>query len=160
MRTRANVGYGDGYGDDEVLPFFEAYYAGGIGSVRGFESRSLGPRSEALYYDQRNINDPDPDPIGGNLLTEASLELIFPTPFAADSRSVRTFLFADAGNVFETQRTDIGNDFDTTELRTSVGIGLSWLTAIGPLSFNLATPINDESGDDTEVFQFSLGQTF
>jgi outer membrane protein insertion porin family len=41
-----------------------------------------------------------------------------------------------------------------------VGIGLSWLTAIGPLSFNLATPINDESGDDTEVFQFSLGQTF
>ncbi|MBF1800399.1 outer membrane protein assembly factor BamA [Alloalcanivorax profundimaris] len=160
VRTRANVGYGDGYGDDEVLPFFEAYYAGGIGSVRGFESRSLGPRSEALYYDQRNINDPDPDPIGGNLLTEASLELIFPTPFAADSRSVRTFLFADAGNVFETQRTDIGDDFDATELRTSVGIGLSWLTAIGPLSFNLATPINDESGDDTEVFQFSLGQTF
>ncbi len=160
VRTRANVGYGDGYGDDEVLPFFEAYYAGGIGSVRGFESRSLGPRSEALYYDQRNINDPDPDPIGGNLLTEASLELIFPTPFAADSRSVRTFLFADAGNVFETQRTDIGNDFDATELRTSVGIGLSWLTAIGPLSFNLATPVNDESGDDTEVFQFSLGQTF
>ena len=73
---------------------------------------------------------------------------------------MRTFLFADAGNVFETQRTDIGDDFDATELRTSVGIGLSWLTAIGPLSFNLATPINDESGDDTEVFQFSLGQTF
>ena len=95
-----------------------------------------------------------------NLLTEASIELIFPTPFAPESRSIRTFLFVDAGNVFETRQQDIMQDFDATELRSSVGIGLSWLTAIGPLSFNLATPINDESGDDTEVFQFSLGQTF
>ena len=100
------------------------------------------------------------DPIGGNLLTEASLELIFPTPFAPESRSVRTFLFADAGNVFETERSDIVADFDVTDLRTSVGVGLTWLTAIGPLSFNLAKALNDQTGDDTEVFQFSLGQTF
>jgi outer membrane protein insertion porin family len=154
------VGYGDGYGDDNGLPFFENYYSGGIGSVRGFESRSLGPRSPALFYADSSVADPDPDPIGGNLLTEASIELIFPTPFAPESRSIRTFLFVDAGNVFETRQQDIMQDFDATELRSSVGIGLSWLTAIGPLSFNLATPINDESGDDTEVFQFSLGQTF
>ena len=160
VRTRGNVGYGDGYADDRGLPFFEAYYGGGIGSVRGYESRSLGPRSPALYYENRGVGDPDPDPIGGNLLTEASLELIFPTPFATESRSVRTFLFVDAGNVFDTNDDNGLDEFDTHELRASAGIGLSWLTAIGPLSFNLATPLNDQSGDDTEVFQFSLGQTF
>jgi outer membrane protein insertion porin family len=160
LRTRADVAYGDGYGDDAVLPFFENYYSGGIGSVRGYESRSLGPRSEGLAFFLNGTRDPDPDPIGGNLLTEASLELIFPTPFAPESRSVRTFLFADAGNVFETERSDIVADFEATDLRTSVGVGLTWLTAIGPLSFNLAKALNDQTGDDTEVFQFSLGQTF
>ena len=160
LRMRSDISYGDGYGDDEVLPFFENYYSGGIGSVRGYESRSLGPRSEGLSYFLNGTTDPDPDPIGGNLLTEASLELIFPTPFAPDSRSVRTFLFVDAGNVFETERDDIFADFEPQDIRTSAGIGLSWLTAIGPLSFNLAKALNDQPGDDTEVFQFSLGQTF
>lgn len=160
LRARGTVGYGDGYGDGTVLPFFENYYGGGIGSVRGYESRSLGPRSPALIYVEQGQIDPDPDPIGGNLLTEASLELIFPTPFAPESRSVRTFLFVDAGNVWETQREDISADFDTSNLRGSVGIGLSWLTAIGPLSFNLAKAFNEQAGDETEVFQFSLGQTF
>ncbi|MZR61939.1 outer membrane protein assembly factor BamA [Alcanivorax sp. DP30] len=160
LRMRSDVAYGDGYGDDEVLPFFENYYSGGIGSVRGYESRSLGPRSEGLAFFLNGTVDPDPDPIGGNLLTEASLELIFPTPFAPESRSVRTFLFVDAGNVFETERDDIFADFEPQDIRTSAGIGLSWLTAIGPLSFNLAKALNDQPGDDTEVFQFSLGQTF
>lgn len=160
LRMRSDVAYGDGYGDDEVLPFFENYYSGGIGSVRGYESRSLGPRSEGLSYFLNGTVDPDPDPIGGNLLTEASLELIFPTPFAPESRSVRTFFFVDAGNVFETERDDIFADFEPQDIRTSAGIGLSWLTAIGPLSFNLAKALNDQPGDDTEVFQFSLGQTF
>ncbi|MCK2169470.1 BamA/TamA family outer membrane protein, partial [Thalassospira xiamenensis] len=118
--TRSAIAYGDGYGDNEVLPFFEAFYGGGIGSVRGYESRSLGPRSDALYYAQRGETDPDPDPIGGNLLTELSVELIFPTPFAAESRSVRTFLFADAGNIFETKRDDIDADFAVQDLRASV----------------------------------------
>jgi len=160
LRTRTDVAYGDGYGDDTVLPFFENYYSGGIGSVRGYESRSLGPRSEGLSYVRNNTRDPSPDPIGGNFLTEASMELIFPTPFAAESRSVRTFLFVDAGNVFETERDDVFADFELQDMRTSAGIGLTWLTAIGPLSFNLAKALNDQSGDDTEVFQFSLGQTF
>ncbi|MCK0152667.1 outer membrane protein assembly factor BamA [Alcanivorax sp. S6407] len=160
LRMRSDVAYGDGYGSDPVLPFFENYYSGGIGSVRGYESRSLGPRSEGLSYFLNGTVDPDPDPIGGNLLTEASIELIFPTPFAPESRSVRTFLFVDAGNVFETERDDIFADFEPQDIRTAAGIGLSWLTAIGPLSFNLAKALNDQPGDDTEVFQFSLGQTF
>ena len=115
---------------------------------------------KGLSYFLNGTTDPDPDPIGGNFLTEASMELIFPTPFAPESRSVRTFLFVDAGNVFETERDDIFADFEPQDIRTSAGIGLTWLTAIGPLSFNLAKALNDQPGDDTEVFQFSLGQTF
>lgn len=160
LRARSDLGYGDGYNDDFVLPFYENFYSGGIGSVRGYESRSLGARSPALAYVLNGQVDPDPDPLGGNMLVEGSVELIFPTPFAANSRSIRTFLFADAGNVFQTEQTDSLFEFDTSELRYSAGIGLTWLTAIGPLSFNFAKPIKDQSGDDTETFQFSLGQVF
>lgn len=160
VRTRGDLGFGDGYGSDLVLPFFENFYSGGIGSVRGYESRSLGPRSPAVAYVLAGTTDPDPDPLGGNMLVEGSLELIFPTPFAANSRSVRTFLFADVGNVFQTEQIDNLFQFDSTELRYSAGIGLTWLTAIGPLSFNFAKPIKDQPGDDTETFQFSLGQVF
>ena len=160
LRTRSDLGYGDGYGNDFVLPFYENFYSGGIGSVRGYESRSLGPRSPALAYVVNGQVDPDPDPLGGNMLVEGSVELIFPTPFAPNSRSIRTFLYADVGNVFQTEQTDSLFEFDTSELRYSAGIGLTWLTAIGPLSFNFAKPIKDQPGDDTETFQFSLGQVF
>ena len=160
LRTRGDVGYGDGYGDDPVLPFFENYFSGGIGSVRGYRSRSLGPRSPRLFFVQNMTEDPDPLPVGGNLLVEGSAELIFPTPFAPDSRSVRTFLFVDGGQVFQTEIENNLFEFDAEEIRYSYGIGLTWLTAIGPLSFNFAQPINRQSGDDTETFQFSLGQVF
>ncbi len=164
LHAKGRVGYGSGYGDYQELPFFENYYAGGISSVRGYQARSLGPRSPALYYcpsggPESACTDPNPDPVGANLLTVASLELIFPTPFAEDSDNIRTFLFADAGNVFQTDG-NLSQDFSVDELRTSVGVGLSWLTAIGPLSFSLGKAINDQPGDDTEMFQFSLGQTF
>src|SRR5699024_4356963 len=103
LRAKGDVGYGSGYGDYDSLPFFENYYSGGIGSVRGYRSRSLGPRSPAsetyelpCREDSSKCNqDPDPDPMGGNLLVESSLELIFPTPFAPESRSLRTYLFVD-----------------------------------------------------------------
>lgn len=160
LRTRADLGFGDGYGDDYVLPFFENFYSGGIGSVRGYEARSLGVRSPSRWYAGKPEGDPDPDPMGGNLLVEGSLELIFPTPFAPDSRNVRTFLFADAGNVFQTEVEGNLLEFDTSELRYAVGVGITWLTAIGPLSFNLARPVGDKPGDETEAFQFSLGQVF
>ena len=162
LRARGDIGYGDGYGNDRVLPFFENFYAGGIGSVRGYEARSLGVRSPAYRFVNQNppINDPDPDPMGGNFLVEGSLELIFPTPFAPESRNVRTFFFVDGGQVFETEVESLRYDFDADEIRYAAGVGLTWLTAIGPLSFNLARPLNRKSGDDTEVFQFSLGQVF
>lgn len=152
LRARTEIGYGDGYGDRSQMPFFEHFYSGGYGSVRGYEANSLGNKAERAAGDFS-----DPDPFGGNVLTEGGLELIFPTPFAGDSRSMRTSFFVDAGQVFDTER---GFDPELGEVRTSAGISFQWITAVGPLAFSLAKPLNDKSGDDTQVFQFSLGQTF
>ncbi|OEY67033.1 outer membrane protein assembly factor BamA [Marinobacter sp. X15-166B] len=152
LRARTEIGYGDGYGDRDVMPFYEHYFAGGYGSVRGFEANSLGPRATNSEFDLS-----EPDPFGGNLLTEGSLELIFPTPFAGDSRSMRTAFFLDAGQVFDSDR---GFDPAVEEIRASVGVGFQWITAVGPLAFSLAKPLNKKSGDRAQVFQFSLGQSF
>lgn len=152
VRARSEVGYGDGYEGRSVIPFYEHYFAGGYGSVRGYEANSLGPRAENAPNDFS-----DPDPFGGSLLTEASLELIFPTPFAGDSRSMRTAFFFDAGQVFDADR---GFSWELEEVRTSVGVGFQWITAVGPLAFSVARPLNDVRTDDTQVFQFSLGQSF
>jgi outer membrane protein insertion porin family len=70
---------------------------------------------------------------------------------------MRTSFFVDAGQVFDTER---GFDPELGEVRTSAGVSFQWITAVGPLAFSLAKPLNDKSGDDTQVFQFSLGQTF
>ncbi|WP_286222328.1 outer membrane protein assembly factor BamA [Marinobacter apostichopi] len=152
FRARSDIGYGDGYGDRTQMPFYEHFYAGGYGSVRGYEANSLGPLATNSPNDLS-----DPDPFGGNVLTEGSLELIFPTPFAGDSRSMRTAFFVDAGQVFDTDR-DFEPELD--EVRLSAGVGFQWITAVGPLAFSLAKPLNDKAGDETQVFQFSLGQTF
>lgn len=157
LKLNANIGYGDGYGDDEKLPFFEHYYAGGFGSVRGYEDRSLGPRERQSPSDTFG----DPNAIGGNLLVEGNIEFIFPVPFVKDKRSIRTLFFIDGGNVFDTERDDEGNvDFDTDEFRYAYGVGLSWITGIGPLTFSLSKPFKDQDGDETKRFQFSLGRPF
>lgn len=152
LRARGDIGYGGGYGDRDVMPFFEHFFAGGYGSVRGFRANSLGPLATNSPNDFS-----DRDPFGGSILTEGSLELIFPTPFAGDTRSMRTALFLDGGQVFDPER---DFDPDVGEVRFSVGIGFQWITAVGPLAFSLAQPLNDKSGDDTQIFQFSLGQSF
>jgi outer membrane protein insertion porin family len=152
LRARSEIGYGDGYDGRTVMPFYEHFFAGGYGSVRGFESNSLGPLATNAPNDTT-----DPDPFGGNLLTEGSLELIFPTPFAGDSRSMRTAFFVDAGQVFDNDRSF---PWKLDDIRLSAGIGFQWITAVGPLAFSVARPLNDVSGDEVQVFQFSLGQTF
>lgn len=187
IRFHTELGFGDGYGDLNELPFYQHFYAGGFGSVRGFSSRTLGPRStEALRYQQALIyTDPQtsqvgyllnadqkfqtqalsnsPDPFGGNLLTEGGIEFIFPMPFIKDTSQVRTVAFWDVGNVFSTSCTGTQlncSDFDAAELRQSVGLGLTWITAMGPLTFSIAKPFNYNDLEDTKVFQFSLGTGF
>ena len=154
LRLRSDLGYSDSYGDEEKVPFYEHYYAGGFGSVRGYDDRSLGPRETQSPYDIAV-----PRAIGGNLLVEGAAEFIFPMPFVKDNRSFRTMLFVDAGNIFDTNRRD-EYEFELSELRMSAGIALSWITGIGPLSFSLSKAFNDQEGDDIQTFQFSLGQPF
>ncbi|WP_417581785.1 outer membrane protein assembly factor BamA [Nitrincola sp.] len=158
---RGRVGYADSYGNDKAYPFFKNFYAGGLNSVRGFESNTLGPRYSRGEYSNKQRS------MGGNVLIAGSAELIFPTPFMKDQSAWRTLVFMDAGNVYTTeclsgaQNSNACVDgVDFGDLRYSVGFGLSWLTPLGPLSVSLAKALNSETGDDTEVFQFALGQTF
>ena len=195
FHLRTELGYGGGYGDTSELPFYENFFGGGFGSVRGYESNTLGPRStpadqyvfsrpvtevdpvtgEALEFgaqggyvanDERlefnQVND-RPEPFGGNVLIEGSAELLFPLPFIKDQSQLRTGVFFDVGNVFDT---DCGStqqncfDVDLGELRYSVGVGLTWVTGFGPMSFSLAKPLNSGEFDQEEVFQFTLGRGF
>jgi outer membrane protein insertion porin family len=194
FRLRTELGYGGGYGDTNGLPFYENFFAGGFGSVRGYESNTLGPRStpadiyaaalpvtgidadgkptefgsEYAYYrtDGQLVNfvvDNEVDPFGGDILIEGSAELLFPLPFIKDQSQIRTGFFLDAGNVFDTDCSSTQaacNDVDFGELRYSVGVGLTWVTGFGPMSFSLAKPLNSGEYDQEEIFQFTLGRGF
>jgi outer membrane protein insertion porin family len=184
FRIRTELGYGDGYGDTKELPFFRNFRAGGVGSIRGFESNSLGPRAARLVDSALDLNGDtdltndtqwvaDTNSLGGNLLTEASMELVFPLPFIEDQRSMRSVLFVDAGNVFDTECLALPEDssgssehpsciegFDAEEIRIGAGVSLTWVTAIGPLTFTFARDLKSQDDDETEGFEFSLGQVF
>lgn len=166
LRFHTRLGYGGAYGSTSDLPFYENFYSGGFGSIRGYKDNTLGP--QALQ------SDGDYDPIGGNVMVEAGVELLFPLPFVHDQRSMRTVLFLDAGNVFDTDCStgkgsgqNSGKDQvrmcsrpNLGDLRYSAGVGLTWITPLGPLTFSLAKALNDKDEDETQVFQFSLGAPF
>ncbi len=156
-RFATRLGYGGAYGDTTELPFFENFYAGGFGSVRGYRDNSLGPKAAQL-------NDPtDFNSLGGDVLIEGTAELLFPLPFITDQRSLRTSVFFDFGNVFDTSCSSLVVDCsrpDFKELRYSAGFGLTWITPLGPLTFSLAKALNAKGEDDTQSFQFSLGTPF
>ncbi|MEO1896462.1 MAG: outer membrane protein assembly factor BamA [Cycloclasticus sp.] len=138
LYLNGDIGYGDSYGDAEQLPFFENYYAGGKGSVRGFIDNTLGPR------------DAFNDPIGGSVKLVGNAEFVFPVPFMPESKTVRLSTFLDAGNVYD-------DEIDLGELRYSVGVSAKWLSPFGALSFSLAAPLNEQEKDETQAFQFSFG---
>ncbi len=143
FQAKTDIGYGDGYGDFDEMPFFENFFAGGVRSVRGYEDNSLGPR------DSQN------DPIGGNFKTTGTAQILFPPPFLTESNSVRLSLFYDVGNVFAG-----AEDWSANDLRMSVGLAATWLSPVGPLAVSVAQPFNDQSGDDVQQFQFTLGAGF
>jgi len=143
LSLKGRVGYGDGYGDSEDLPIYEKYTAGGVRSVRGYDFNSLGPL------------DSNGDPNGGNLQVITTAEVIFPIEALGSSDTFRLGVYFDAGNVFADTET-----YETDELRQSVGLSAKWFSVIGPIEFSYAFPINDEPGDDTQEFQFSLGARF
>ena len=164
-----------GYGNN--LPFYENFYAGGYGSVRGYEASTLGPRSKS-YYDAirtdglTSIRDEE---VGGNALASFGTELILPMPFKGDwTDQVRPVLFAEGGQVFDTtdkedrnfvdpvtgEATDVPLLTQDNELRFSAGAGITWYTPIGPISISYAVPFGDKEGDETEKVQFQIGSTF
>jgi outer membrane protein insertion porin family len=165
LKLRTDLGFGDSYGDTTQLPFFKNFYGGGFGSLRGFERNSLGPQDtpchladlcETTYLDE-------PDPIGGNVQIEFGAEVIFPLPFIDDQRSVQSTFFVDVGNIFNTKCGDTQKNCfkpDAGELRYSVGVGATWLSGFGPITFSFAKPLNANEFDETEIFQFSLGNQF
>lgn len=136
------LGYGKGYGG-QSLPFYANFFAGGVGSVRGFESSSLGPKD--------TLN----SALGGNRRFVNNFELLFPMPGLKNDKSVRLSTFVDAGGVWGE-----GDKMSASDLRYSAGVALSWLAPIGPLKFSFAKPLNLKEGDRPERFQFSLGKIF
>ncbi len=194
LKLQTRLGYGDGYGDLDELPFFENFYAGGLGSVRGFERNVLGPRTspaeiysldkifnedgsfQYVYVDNEGkleteyYNNSYTNAFGGNLLVTGSMELLFPTPFVKDQRSVQSSFFVDVGNVFSTscENGEINcSGFDEKKLNASYGLSVTWISGFGPLTFSYAVPFNYDKTLDgingqnyTERFQFSMGQSF
>ncbi|HEV2611270.1 MAG TPA: outer membrane protein assembly factor BamA [Noviherbaspirillum sp.] len=142
LALNGEIGYGRGLGDKR-FPIFKNFYAGGIGSVRGYEGSSLGPRAA------------NGDPLGGASRIVANAELQFPFPGSGNDRTLRWFTFFDAGNVFAE-----GDRFRTSELRYGAGIGISWVSPIGPLKLSYGQPLNAKEGDRKQTFQFQLGTGF
>ncbi|MYD44291.1 MAG: outer membrane protein assembly factor BamA [Gammaproteobacteria bacterium] len=160
IRLNADLGFGGAYGETEVYPFYEHFYAGGFGSIRGYKRSTLGPRSTTLQNFGSNVPG---RPFGGNVLTELSAEFIFPLPFMKNKAQVRSLYYIDAGNVFSDHCSETSvNCFapSFSELRGSTGVAVSWLTRMGPMSFSLGVPFNDTEFDETEIFSFEVGQTF
>jgi len=162
-----------GYGNN--LPFYENFYAGGYGSVRGYEASTLGPKSESYNNAINGTTENLDEEVGGNALVSFGTELILPMPFKGDwADQVRPVLFAEGGQVFDTtdkeNRTFIdpatGDDTGVplltqdNKLRFSAGLGVTWYTPIGPISLSYAVPIGDKDGDETEKVQFQIGNTF
>lgn len=168
LRLHGDIGYGDGYGDTDELPFFENYFAGGTGSVRGFKNNTLGPResrtascpvgatvstNSACGYKNYSI--------GGSTKIIANAELFFPVPFMSDTKSVRLGTFFDAGSLSDGMNID--------NMKYSVGISGEWMSPFGALSVSAAQPLNSNSlqtvngittGDEKQIFQFNFGQNF
>ncbi|HQW38734.1 MAG TPA: outer membrane protein assembly factor BamA [Usitatibacteraceae bacterium] len=141
LLANAEFGYADGTGG-KPLPFFKNFYAGGVGSVRGYEAASLGPL------------DLNGDVLGGNRRVVGNLEFLFPMPGLKD-KSVRLSTFVDAGYVW-------GKDdkIKAADIRASTGLAVSWDSPVGPLKFSFSYPFRTQDGDKLERFQFQLGRIF
>lgn len=138
------VGTANGYGN-QPLPFFKAYYAGGVSSVRGYSQSSLGPR------DANGV-------LGGSRKATGSTEVLFPFPGIGQDRSVRLGWFLDAGQVWTPGLT--GGNISDLGFRYSTGLSMSWISPIGPLRLSIAQPVNAQNGDRLQRFQFTFGNVF
>lgn len=161
LLLNADFAYGDDIGDTTALPPYRNFFAGGPGTVRGYRESRLGPK------------DTLGNPYGGNALAAAQLELIVPLP-EKWTRSARFSIFYDVGNVFSTGGVSffdrlgdpIDYDIDYDNVKSSFGIAAQWLAPLGLFRFSYAVPLNADAstdrlfGDETERFQFTIGNAF
>ena len=138
-----DLGLGQGL-DGRTYPLFKNFYGGGLGSVRGFQAGSLGPRDAVtgLTY-------------GGTKKVNLNFEMQAPFPGAGNDRTLRVYAFVDAGNVYGPD-----DPIDTSNFRAAAGIGLSWISPMGPLRLAWANPIRTFEGDRIQNLQFQIGTSF
>ena len=138
-----SVGVAGGY-DDKPLPFNRNFTAGGVGSVRGYEPGSVGPRDANGLF------------LGGDKRLLTNMELLFPMPGYGNEKSVRLSAFVDGGIIYGVPTAISGTD----GARFSTGIALTWISPVGPLKMSYAWPLNEQLTDKLQRFQFTLGQIF
>lgn len=157
--TAATFGYGFGNGGEsgEELPLSERYFPGGINTVRGFQSRTLGPRQK--FVDNLSAEDRTSE-VGGSAQLIFNNEIIFPI---IPDAGVKGVFFFDAGNAWmleEAPRTNNDEGIDLSDLRLSTGIGLRWLSPFGPLRIEIGFPLNSEAEDEESIVLFSFGTPY
>ena len=142
LGINSELGWGMGLGG-RPYPVFKNFYGGGLGSVRVFEQNSLG------------VIDPTGAYVGGAKKANLNVELYLPVPGTGNDKSLRIFGFADAGNVWRD-----GERITADSLRASAGIGLSWISPVGPLKLSWGSPIRKQATDRIQRFQFQIGTAF
>mgnify|MGYP001103870193 CR=1 FL=1 len=141
--------YGGVYASDKPYPIVKTVYAGGIGTVRGYLGNSLGPK------DPRTGTF-----LGGSKRVVGNIQLYFPVPGIQRDETLRLFVFADGGQVYGAGAQGNDSNIDLGDLRYSSGVGLAWLSPLGPLQLVYAKALNPKDGDREQVFQFQVGTTF
>ena len=150
LALNADLGWGQGL-NGQPFPIFKNFYVGGLGSVRGFEQSTLGPKS----------TDATPIYTGGSKKLVFNAEFMMPFPGAGNDKTLRLYAFTDVGRAFGIdQITKVEEKISLSDLRASAGIGLSWISPMGPLRFSYATPIRQETGDKIQKLQFQIGTSF
>lgn len=134
-----DIGYGGGIGG-KPLPFFKNYYLGGVSSLRGFGTSTIGPKYE------------DNTPVGGSKRVLGNAELLFPFPGMTNEKSIRISAFMDAGTV--------GESYNFSDWRAAAGVGVLWVSPFGPLKISVAQPFRLQPGDTKQRIQFTFGQQF
>jgi outer membrane protein insertion porin family len=148
LAFNTDLGWGQGLKGQEY-PLFKNFYVGGLGSVRGFEQSTLGPTRQTSSANTAPIY------LGGPKKVVFNAEFITPFPGAGNDRTLRMFGFTDVGRAFGESET-----ISVDELRASAGIGLSWISPMGPLRFSYAVPIRKQTGDKIQRLQFQIGTSF
>jgi outer membrane protein insertion porin family len=147
LALNAELGLGKGLGG-RPFPVFKNFYGGGLGTVRGFDQGSLGPVDNTGSY------------VGGNKRLNLNAELYLPVPGTGNDRTLRWFTYVDAGNVWGEDPVRDEDEVSLSSLRASAGLGVSWISPVGPLKLSYGVPIRKQPKDRIQRLQFQIGTAF